>query len=298
MKRFFTLSFISLLLLTISSCSTNTNPEEEKFSFAFITDIHLQYEEKAPEGFQKAIADINSMQPEFVLTGGDLIMDALGVPYERADSLYNLYINEVQSFEMPVYNTLGNHEVFGIYKKSGIPEDHPEYAHKMFEKRIGESYYSFDHKGWHFMILNSVQLTDSNEYIGMIDEAQMEWIETDLLDVEPNTPVVISTHIPFITVFTQILYGEYAPDYHGLVVENARDVLDLFASHNLMLVLQGHLHYLEYIELYGTCFITSGAVSGQWWEGPNHDIEEGYLMIHVEGDDFSWEYVDYGWEVE
>lgn len=285
-------------MLTVVSCHQDPAGEPTRFTFAFITDIHLQQEDNAPEGFRKAIADINAMDPDFVLTGGDLIMDALGVPFQRADSLYALYIQEVQALEMPVYNTMGNHEVFGIYEKSGTSEDHPEYGYKMFEKRIGETYYSFDHKGWHFMVLNSVQITDSNEYIGMIDEAQMEWIRTDLLEVDANTPIVISTHIPFITVFTQILFGEYAPDYHGLVVENARDVLDLFNGYNLKLVLQGHLHYLEYIDLYGTCFITSGAVSGQWWEGPNHEVEEGYLMLHMHGDDFTWEYIDYGWEVE
>jgi hypothetical protein len=26
-------------------------------------------------------------------------------------------------------------------------------------------------------------------------------------------------------------------------------------------------------------------------------VEEGFLMVDVHGDDFSWEYVDYGWEV-
>lgn len=298
MKSFHAILFFTLIVLTITSCSSNKQPEVERFSFAFMTDIHLQEEANAPEGFQKAIADINAMQPDFVITGGDLIMDALGVPYGRADSLYKLYIDQVQALQMPVYNTMGNHEVFGIYPKSGTQEDHPEYGQKMFEKRLGETYYSFDHKGWHFMVLNSVVVTDSNEYIGMIDEAQIDWIRTDLLNIEAKTPIVISTHIPFITVFTQILFGEFAPEYHGLVVENARDVLDLFDAYNLKLVLQGHLHYLEYIEVYGTSFLTSGAVSGQWWEGPNHDVEEGFLMLYIEGNDFSWEYVDYCWEVE
>ena len=84
----------------------------------------------------------------------------------------------------------------------------------------------------------------------------------------------------------------------GLVVENAREVLDLFEGHTLRLVLQGHLHYLEDIEVNGTHFITAGAVSGRWWSGSNHGVEEGFLMIYVKGDEFSWEYVDYGWEVE
>jgi len=233
-----------------------------------------------------------------VITGGDLVMDVLGVGYERADSLYTLYDSLSKKFDMPVYNTIGNHEVFGIYEKSGISQDHSDYKFGMYEKWFGETYYSFDKQGWHFIVLNSVMETDDRHYIGMISEEQMEWIRIDLLDVDPQTPIVISTHIPFITVFTQILFGEYAPEYHGLVVENSRDVLNLFAGHKLKLVLQGHLHYLEDIKVDGIQFISVGAVSARWWNGPNHEVEEGFLMVHTHGDDFCWEYVDYGWEVE
>jgi 3',5'-cyclic AMP phosphodiesterase CpdA len=289
---------IIILLITFSilfyACQ-ETQKEVESFSFAFITDIHIMPEKQAVEGFRKSVDDINAMNPDFVITGGDLIMDALRVSYGRADSLYNIYTSEVLNFEMPVYNTIGNHEIFGIYEQSKTSPDHPEYGYKMYEKRIGERYYSFDHKGWHFIILNSIQYKDQ-KYYGMIDEKQMEWMKRDLLEVDPQTPIVISTHIPFITVFTQYLFGEYAPDYHGLIVENTRDVLDLFMGHNLKLVLQGHLHYLEYIELDGISFITGGAISARWWEGPNHNTEEGYLMLYAEGDDFTWEYVDYEWD--
>lgn len=286
-----------LFLITLWSCAPQENKTENEFSFAFLTDIHLQPEKNAVEGFKMAIEKVNTLNPDFVITGGDLIMDALGVSYARADSLYNMYDESSRDFKMPVYNTLGNHEVFGIYEKSGISPDHPDYRYAMYEKRLGDTYYSFDHEGWHFMVLNSVIETEERRYIGMVDEEQMQWISNDLLEVDPETPIVISTHIPFITVFTQVLYGEYAPDYHGLVVENAREVLDLFAGHNLKLVLQGHLHYLEDIEVNGIHYITGGAVSGRWWSGANHGVEEGFLMVDVHGDDFSWEYVDYGWEV-
>ena len=69
-------------------------------------------------------------------------------------------------------------------------------------------------------------------------------------------------------------------------------------DHNLKLVLQGHLHYLEDIKVNGVNFITVGAVSARWWNGPNHGVEEGFLMISTEGDDFDYEYIDYGWEVK
>ncbi|RLD80658.1 MAG: metallophosphoesterase [Bacteroidetes bacterium] len=297
------LSYLALSIFAgfiLLSCSQQpkSSCEEESFSFAFMTDIHVQPEQNATEGFRAAIAEVNALKPDFVITGGDLIMDALGVSFDRADSLYALYEEVSGDFNMPVYNTIGNHEVFGIYEKSGIMPDHPDYRFGMFEKRLGKTYYSFNHKGWHFIVLNSVQETEDRHYIGMIDEEQMEWIKSDLLEVDPETPIVISTHIPFITVYTQIIYGEYAPEYHGLVVENAREVLDIFTGHDLKIVLQGHLHYLEDIQVYGTHFITVGAVSGRWWSGANHDVEEGFLMVNVHGDDFCWEYVDFGWEVE
>ena len=72
----------------------------------------------------------------------------------------------------------------------------------------------------------------------------------------------------------------------------------LFWEHKLKLVLQGHLHYLEDIHVNNQIhFITGGAVSGKWWNNkPDDPMEEGFLLLHVRGEDFSWEYVDYGWK--
>jgi len=47
-------------------------------------------------------------------------MDALGQTYGRSDSLYNLYEETIKNLEMPIYHTMGNHEVFGLYERSGI----------------------------------------------------------------------------------------------------------------------------------------------------------------------------------
>ena len=70
-----------------------------------------------------------------------------------------------------------------------------------------------------------------------------------------------------------------------------------FWGYNLKLVLQGHLHFLEDINVNNQVhFITAGAVSGRWWNNkPGDTPQEGFLMVHVDGDDFQWEYVDYGW---
>ena len=58
-----------------------------------------------------------------------------------------------------------------------------------------------------------------------------------------------------------------------------------------------NMHLYEEIKVKGVQFITAGAVSASWWGGAYHGTEEGYLQVHIDGNEFEWEYVDYGWEV-
>jgi 3',5'-cyclic-AMP phosphodiesterase len=301
MKRsnIFLIAIILISVVALSSFSQTINEENKAdFSFVFCTDIHVQLERNAIQGFTQAIDTINKLQPAFVITGGDLIFDALGQSYERADSLYNLYIEITKRFNMPVYNTMGNHEIFGIHKKYGVDTTYPEYGEKMFEKRLGKSYYSFDYEGWKFMVLNSIEDTKKGRYIGLIDSMQINWIKEELVRTDSTTPIVISTHIPFITAFSQKYNGSTVANDSSLVVVNAKDVIDLFKGYNLKLVLQGHLHTVEDIFIDGIHFITGGAVSAAWWTGPNMGFEEGFMSITVKGEDFNWKYIDYGWQVK
>jgi 3',5'-cyclic AMP phosphodiesterase CpdA len=293
------ISLISILLLVFSAISCrNSAPDEPDFSFAFLTDIHVQPEQNATEGFLKAIEMVNELRPDFVITGGDLIMDALGVGFERADSLYNLYAETVRGLQMPVHNTVGNHEVFGYFEESGVDSSHPMYGDKLYEERLGKRYYAFDYKGWRFYIFDSIDELEEGGYYGHIDREQISWLRKDLEGVDRATPIAISVHIPIITVQTQIHQGSTVPNDSGAVITNSKELLDLFNGYNLKLVLQGHLHAYEDIYVNGIRFITGGAVSGRWWNGPRFGMEEGFLMVHISGDEFTSEYIDYGWHVE
>jgi 3',5'-cyclic AMP phosphodiesterase CpdA len=225
-------------------------------------------------------------------------MDALGQSYSAADSLYNLYLETVKNLKMPVYNTLGNHEIYGIYKESGADSLNPEYGEKMFEMRMGKSYYSFSHKGWKFIVLNSVEDNRRNGYVGKIDDVQIDWLRNELQETDRKTPIVISTHIPFITANTQKYVGSTVANDSSSVIFNGKEVLDLFTDYNLKLVLQGHLHTVEDIFIDGIHFLTGGAISAAWWTGPNKTFEEGFMLISVKNGDFSWKYIDYGWVVK
>ena len=80
------------------------------------------------------------------------------------------------------------------------------------------------------------------------------------------------------------------------VVENNLEIFDLFAGHNLLLVLQGHLHTEEMVRWRNTTFITGGAVSGKWWRGPWHGTREGFGVLTLRPDGVDWQYRTYGWE--
>ncbi|NOG99158.1 MAG: metallophosphoesterase [Ignavibacteriae bacterium] len=284
-----------LLLIFISfGCTQN----ESKFKFVFMTDIHIQSKKNAEEGFLKALKKAEELEPDFILTGGDLIFDALGQNYDSAKVLYDLYNKLSAQTSIPIYNTIGNHEVFGLYKKSGVDESDESFGKKMFKDRIGEgkTYYSFDHKGWHFISLDAIGFTGDRKYYGLIDSLQMNWLDGDLKNVDSETPIVISIHIPLATIYGQMKFGSTYQLPEGAAVTNSKEVLEMFKDHNLKLVLQGHLHIVEEINFDGTSFITGGAVSGSWWNGPRENFEEGFVLVEVFENDFEWEYIDYNWE--
>jgi 3',5'-cyclic AMP phosphodiesterase CpdA len=293
------LCLLALSFLAISCCEPK-NPQKpaDEFSFVFMTDIHVQPEKNAIPGFRKAIDKVNELQPDFVITGGDLVMDALGQSFGRADTLYNIYTGMLKEFKMPVYNTIGNHEHFGWYARSGVDPSHPEYGDKMFEKRIGPRFQRVDRNGWTFFLLDSVVKDSTGGYDGGIDAEQLAWLKEQLATIPDTVPIAVSVHIPLLTLEAQLERGATAANSTGEVIVNSKEVLGLFKEHNLKLVLQGHLHYYETMHAFGTDYITAGSVAAAWWEGPYYGTEEGFLLVKVKGVDATWDYVDYGWEAQ
>ncbi|MFZ1292211.1 MAG: metallophosphoesterase [Melioribacteraceae bacterium] len=291
---------ISVIVFQLIVLTNFVNAQTEEFTFVFATDIHIQKERNAYRGFTKAIEEINKLNPDFVITGGDLVMDALGANFNRADSQYNLYNETIKLLNAPLFNTIGNHEIFGWYKKSNIERTHPEFGKKMYENRIGKLYYSFVHKGVKFIILDSIEeLPEQNGYYGYINNEQIEWLKKELSETDKEMPIIISSHIPLYTMFAQMTEGSMIANDRGLVVENSKEVIDLFKDYNLKLILQGHLHYFEDINMMNRFnIITGGAVCARWWQGPNEGMEEGFLIVKVKQNKIESEYFDYDWQVE
>jgi 3',5'-cyclic-AMP phosphodiesterase len=290
--RIFCIFFLAFSI-NVQTTAQNVNASNNNsFEFAFITDIHIRPDMNAPIGFQMAIDKVNELNPDFVLTGGDLVFDVMRGNQQKSDSLFMLYKNMSNGFKMPVYNCLGNHELFAIYPESPESDKHPDYKYGMFERYFGKTYYSFDHKDWHFIVLNSLDVTEDKKYKGHFHEEQLEWLKSDIEKTNASTPIVIVTHIPMLSVRGQIsgAGGES-------MIDNVSEVFKITESHNLKLILQGHIHWKENGFVNDRFhYITGGSIAGNGWKGRRHNTKEGFVLVKVTGDVFWWEYIDHGWE--
>lgn len=283
------------------------------FRFVHLTDIHIAPENHAPEGLQACLAAIDRLdpKPDFILTGGDNIMDALDQTHERAKSLYELF-NKIMADHagLPVKICMGNHEVFGWSNKKGVKPSDPLYGKKMFCERHGlpGTYYRFDHKGWRFFVLDDVQPAvdpATHEppfgYVSYIDEAQMDWLEGELREKPAAMPAAVVCHIPIfsMTVFEDAKDHDARNVPHALMCRDARALAELFNRHNVRLALSGHQHQVDTVKFRDVTFVCDGAVSGGWWGGPFRGFEEGFGILDLDpGGTLRHQYCDYGWRAK
>lgn len=264
-----------------------------KFRFVHFTDTHIQKVLNADEGVAKCFGQIARLKPDFCVAGGDLVFDVLETDKPRAKQLFDLYGDAVKRLDCPVHSCPGNHDYFGVFEKSGVAPSDPEYGRKMFEDRIGPRNKSFDHKGWHFITLDTVFI-QGRKYKGFVDEEQVNWLRADLAKNGSSRPVVITCHIPLVTAALHTVPG-WRELGNVLVVENAAEVVAVLQQYPVKLVLQGHTHINERVHWKGIDFITTGAVCGNWWKGPHLGFSEGYAVLDVTGDNVSWRFESYNW---
>jgi 3',5'-cyclic AMP phosphodiesterase CpdA len=267
--------------------------QDESFSFVHFTDVHIQQELKAAEGTSACFDKIDTVAADFALCGGDLVFDSTATPRTKGIELFDLYASTRKRLSLSVRSVPGNHDVFGLSNKSGVLATDPLYGKKMFEDRIGPRFSSFDHKGWHFILLNSIGITPDRDFIGLIDDEQLDWLRSDLKSVGPTRPILVMTHVPILSAVLQIVPDPWktAPTY---LVTNSQSVIDVLAPYNVKAVLQGHTHIRENVLYNGCQYITSGAVCGNWWKGTRCGHPEGFAVVTLTGETVTWRYETYG----
>jgi 3',5'-cyclic AMP phosphodiesterase CpdA len=274
------------------------------FDFVFLTDTHIQPELAAAEGCAMAFKKVRSLPADFVLQGGDHIFDGLAVDRQRVDLVTQLYARTEQAVEKPVHHAIGNHDLFGVLPKSGLTPESAGYGKKFFVELHGPTYYSFDHKGYHFIVLDTVQPTADRSWEARIDDEQLSWLANDLGKVGPGAPIVVAGHVPLVSAASEYA----APTAQGgsgvaaapvvarpqTTVGNAWQVLPLLEKHNVLAVFQGHTHINEVVRFRGVQYVTGGAVCGNWWHGTRWGIPEGFTVVSLRGGKIDWRYETYG----
>lgn len=277
--------------------------------FVFFSDPHLRDEYRSAEGLASALRAIERLDPKpsFILTGGDLCQNLRDLDLEAARARGRKF-TEIwgENTSIRTYHLLGNHDAAG-WGDGAIPTDHPDYAFGLMRRLLGmeRNYYSFDHGGWHFAVVDNVHLTEPGSHIGYVDSEQLEWLREDLSNTA-GRPTMIAMHVPPLTSVEFLTSrpdrdlddGEWRIGFDRLS-RNPDELLDACSAGNVRAILSGHIHLLERLELKGHTFLGLGSVSGQQWMGPRKgmDTPEGFAVLDLRPDgSFDYSYETFGWD--
>jgi len=236
----------------------------QNFTFAYISDSHIQHIKGSEfvrnwdRGLIRAVAETNLLtpKPDFVMFGGDLAQ--LGTKEELDHGAEML-----AKLSYKTHMVMGEHDYY---------LDLGEYWSKLF----GDHYYSFDHKGVHFVVLNSILTTDEwtfnrwpsakqrmlemagldnpNGSPFMVGQKQREWLAKDLEKLDKATPLVVFSHSPIQKIYKG--WNFWTDD-----AEEVQALLKPFAKAN---VIYGHVHQIQYNQIDNISFNSVMATAWPW----------------------------------
>jgi len=293
----------------VEAADSTAAPRKRSLRLAHLTDMHVQPELSAGDGMAAALTHAQSLKdpPQLIVTGGDMVMDLLGVDAARSKAQWNVWQKVLQQeCSLPVKHCIGNHDVWGWNKvASKTTGQEPGWGKQQAidNFRLPGRYYGFDQGGWRFLVLDSIFPNPGKVYIGRLDEEQFAWLQKELKNVPATTPVALVSHIPILSVsvieFVQQVDNNITLPA-GAVHSDAKRIVNLLKQHpNVKLCLSGHLHLTERIEYGGVTYLCGGAVCGGWWRGPHHGTPEGYMLVDLfEDGSVENRYTAYGWKAK
>lgn len=193
------------------------------FSFVQISDSHIGFDKEANRDvvatLQTAIDKINALPvpPDFVLHTGDLTHLCESEEFDTLEQVLKR-CRTGRIFYVP-----GEHDV----------TDHQGrlYRERFGKGTKGSGWFSFDHRGVHFVGL--VNVMNSNKAgLGILGEDQLEWLEADVKPLSSSTPIVVFAHVPLWAVY---------PDW-GWGTEDSARALSYLKRFGSVTVLNGHIH--------------------------------------------------------
>jgi 3',5'-cyclic AMP phosphodiesterase CpdA len=163
----------------------------------------------------KAIAAVNALpiEPDFVIFTGDLT-HTTDDPAERRKRLTE-FREQARALKNPnVRYMAGEHDA---------SLDRGE-AWKEF---FGKTYYTFDHKGVHFVCLDNV-----SDPAARIGDEQLDWLRDDLARQDKDARIVVFTHRPLFDLM---------PQWDWATRDGAR-AIELLMPFRHVTVFYGHIH--------------------------------------------------------
>ncbi len=196
----------------------------QDFTFVQISDSHIGFN-KAPNKdvtatFQEAVNRINALPqpPEFIIHTGDLTHLSKPSEFDTVDQVLK-GAKAGRVFYVP-----GEHDVL---------TDTKDFLERYGKEAKGEGWYSFAHKGVHFVgLVNVVNLQAGG--LGLLGEQQLKWLKDDLASLADSTPIVVFAHIPLWTVY---------PDW-GWGTDDSAQALSYLKRFGSVTVLNGHIHQI------------------------------------------------------
>jgi Icc protein len=274
---------------------------------AHLTDVHLLDKPMPKEAFKRVLQAVNTMQdkPDFIINSGDSVMDMNNKDKAHVLSLWRAW-NEVTTHNsLPLKSCIGNHDVWYAPNNQAITfKDDPLYGKKMALQNLDlpSPYYSFTKNGWKFIALDSINHNEDGTGYSLGTE-QFNWLKNELSNTKINTPVLIFSHVPIITITAMMYDVQHKPankvgypiaDQHT----DVKEIKDLFYQYkNVRVALSGHIHYLDTVDYLGVKYHCGGAVSGNWWGGILDEFPPAYSILDLYEDGSSaYETIFYNWQ--
>jgi hypothetical protein len=246
MKKLLLAAFFACV---VCGCTSTTN---ESFRFAIMGDTRPPPSGRPVEQtlmFARNIEMANESGGDFAVIVGDLIFGCTDDPALVAEE-WDHYDAALRRFMIPVYSVPGNHDVWN------------DASLAIWTERYGDAYFSWDHKGAHFVALCSELPGEVNTVTG----GQFEWLKRDLKKTGAKH-IFVFLHKPL-----------WKRDYVGSDgVDRWAPVHELFARHGVSAVFAGHEHeYCMYPEVDGVSYFVTGGggaeLGGSFLQGAFYHI--------------------------
>jgi 3',5'-cyclic-AMP phosphodiesterase len=198
---------------------------EGGFTFVQISDSHIGFNKEANKDvtatLQEAIGKINALKvtPDFLIHTGDLSHLSKPSEFDTLDQVLRS-CKARQTFFVP-----GEHDM--------LADNGQQFLERYGKGTKGSGWYSFDHKGVHFIgLVNVVDLKAGG--LGTLGPEQLEWLEKDLAGRTSSTPLVVFAHIPLWTVYPEWGWG----------TGDGAQALSYMKRFGSVTVLNGHIHQI------------------------------------------------------